>query len=158
MPTLQPIHTRAERLAKRLVARDNGCLEWRGATTSKGYGVIRGDDGAMYTHRLAWELANGPIPDGLFILHHCDNPPCCNITHLFAGTNADNVADMIAKKRHHNQRRTECRYGHKFTDENTLILASGSRRCRTCHAADRARGIVATRLRRQKAKTKKELS
>ena len=50
-------------------------------------------------HRFAWYEANGPIPDGLLVLHKCDNPPCINVEHLFLGTHADNVADMVAKGR-----------------------------------------------------------
>jgi hypothetical protein len=50
-------------------------------------------------HRAAWEHANGPIPDGLFVLHKCDNPKCCNPKHLFLGTQSQNAADMWAKGR-----------------------------------------------------------
>ena len=54
----------------------------------------------MLAHRVAWELMCGPIPDGMCVLHHCDNPGCCNAKrHLFIGTKADNVHDMIAKGR-----------------------------------------------------------
>ena len=53
----------------------------------------------VYAHRWAWEQANGPIPDGMMVLHRCDNPACWNIDHLFLGTQADNMADMRAKKR-----------------------------------------------------------
>ena len=49
--------------------------------------------------REAWELANGPIPDGMFVCHTCDNPPCCNPAHLFLGTPSENVLDAVAKGR-----------------------------------------------------------
>ena len=90
----------ADRLAAHLVRMPNGCLEWTGATGPRGYGTINVNGVPMGTHRLAWQLANGPIPDGLFVCHHCDNPPCCDVEKcLFLGTNAENVADMIAKGR-----------------------------------------------------------
>src|ERR1035437_7520626 len=76
------IPTLAERLAAGLVLAPNGCLEWTGATNISangegGYGTIGDNYRQLSTHRLAWTLANGPIPDGLWVLHHCDNRPCC---------------------------------------------------------------------------------
>lgn len=78
------------------------CWEWQGKRSTKGYGLIaRGsrDMRSDRAHRVAYEVARGPIPAGLFVLHHCDNPPCCNPSHLFLGTAADNTADMMRKGR-----------------------------------------------------------
>jgi hypothetical protein len=80
----------------------NGCIVWTKARSPWGYGRLRRGGraaGITHTHRAAWELANGPIPDGLFVLHRCDNPPCCNVEHLFLGTLEDNTQDMLAKGR-----------------------------------------------------------
>lgn len=74
------------------------CWGWTGHTSS-GYGVVTGHRGQVKAHRFSYELHCGPIPDGLHVLHECDNPPCCNPAHLFLGTQIDNVADMIAKGR-----------------------------------------------------------
>lgn len=62
-----------------------------------GEGGRRGRD--LYAHRVAWEMAHGPIPDGMEVMHTCDNPPCCNVRHLKLGTHAQNMADMAAKGR-----------------------------------------------------------
>lgn len=75
------------------------CWGWTGHT-SCGYGVITVPGGQMKAHRFSYELHNGPIPKGLHVLHRCDCPPCCNPAHLFLGTQADNVADMMAKDRY----------------------------------------------------------
>ncbi len=81
---------------------EDECWCWTGATMGKGYGVLKrpGERLNISAHRAAFELTRGTISDGLHVLHHCDNPPCCNPKHLFLGTNGDNVADMIAKGRH----------------------------------------------------------
>jgi len=79
----------------------NGCIEWAGKRRPEGYGLVPRGTGGGYVraHRLAWMLAHGPIPPGMFVCHRCDHPPCVNVAHLFLGTNADNVRDMLAKGR-----------------------------------------------------------
>lgn len=61
--------------------------------------VNNGDRRLVYAHRYAWERAHGLIPAGLEVLHRCDNPPCCNVAHLFLGTNSLNREDMAKKWR-----------------------------------------------------------
>jgi hypothetical protein len=99
-PKVRPF---AERFWSRVRRSDDGaCWDWLGAVMGKGYGVLKkpGERLNVSAHRAAYELANGPIPDRMHVLHRCDRPRCCNPAHLFIGTNADNVADMMAKGRH----------------------------------------------------------
>ncbi len=74
------------------------CWVWTGSK-SDGYGKCRFQTKFQNTHRVSWKLANGEIPDGMCVLHKCDNPPCCNPDHLFLGTKLDNARDCIAKGR-----------------------------------------------------------
>jgi hypothetical protein len=99
----QPRIPLADRLWSR-VDRSGDCWVWTGRTMPPlGYGQIgRGSrsEGLDTTHRVAWEVANGRrVPDGLYVLHRCDNPPWCNPAHLFLGTAGDNSRDMAAKGR-----------------------------------------------------------
>lgn len=75
------------------------CLEWAGGRGSEGYGRVRIAGVPEYAHRVAYRLSKGPIPDGLTINHHCDNPPCVKPEHLYAGTVLDNVRDRVRRGR-----------------------------------------------------------
>jgi len=79
---------------------NSGCWLWLGSCGAQHYGQFQFHGQVYVTHRISWMLHNGPIPDGLFILHKCDNPPCVNPQHLFLGTKKDNKLDCIAKDRH----------------------------------------------------------
>lgn len=78
------------------------CWPWTAARkgTPYAYGHLLFLGRFSSAHRVAWELTNGPIPEGLHACHHCDNPPCCNPSHLFLGTAKDNARDMVEKGRH----------------------------------------------------------
>lgn len=80
----------------------DGCYEFNSHHDADGYARIKeGKRGgkSFAAHRFAWELENGPIPDGMCVLHRCDNPGCVRVSHLFLGTLADNMRDMEAKGR-----------------------------------------------------------
>lgn len=82
---------------------EDECWEWKAYRNEDGYGKFtdyRSGPTKLYrAHRYSWRLAFGPIPDGLLVLHKCDNPSCCNPKHLFLGTNQTNMDDMKRKGR-----------------------------------------------------------
>lgn len=81
------------------VQKSDGCWLWTGHVNTWGYGNIRVNGRWALTHRLAWERANGPIPEGLSILHRCDDPRCVRPDHLYAGTQRENVRDQVERGR-----------------------------------------------------------
>ena len=140
--------TPAERLHRKLAVRDSGCIEWTGATNGCGYGSIQVSGRMVLVHRLAWELVNDPITDGLCVLHRCDNPSCCNVDHLSLGTHADNMADMVTKGRagrRWGSAVTHCPQGHAYDVTNTYLAPSGKRDCRKCRAAASVRSVARRR-------------
>ncbi len=93
------------------VNKTDGCWLWIGLIGTRGYGKI-GAGGVrgptLLAHRVSWELHFGPIPDGMFVCHHCDNPACVRPDHLFLGKPRDNTADMFAKGRANPPRGEAC--------------------------------------------------
>lgn len=86
------------RLARKL--RPEGeCLVYSGYRNQDGYGKVNRGGEAISAHRYLWTLMNGKPAPGIVICHACDNPSCCNPEHLFSGTQADNIADMLKKGR-----------------------------------------------------------
>lgn len=86
-----------------------GCRIFTGHKMKNGYGTVRRNNPRrkVLAHRLAYELAYGAIPEGMHVLHRCDVRSCCEPTHLFLGTNQDNIADRVAKGRSHVMRGTD---------------------------------------------------
>jgi hypothetical protein len=113
--------TLAERLESQLDKSGgaDACWPWTGST-SKGYGRFNFEKSFRLAHRVAFALASGEAPPGLGVLHRCDNKRCCNPKHLFLGTQADNMLDMVLKDRqrvgpvHHGKRNPMAR----LTTEN----------------------------------------
>lgn len=89
----------SERLVARSKATESGCIVWTGSTDKCGYGRIWANGRLESAHRASYEAHIGKIPEGLCVLHRCDNPPCINPSHLFLGTPLDNSNDKIAKGR-----------------------------------------------------------
>lgn len=85
--------------SKVTIGEPDACWVWTGCRAKDGYGRLTRDGKSHTAHRIAWGFSNGPIPDGMHVLHRCDFPPCCNPAHLWIGTNADNVRDKTAKGR-----------------------------------------------------------
>lgn len=86
-------------LAKRLELKSSGCIEWVGHKHCQGYGRLMHQGKMWLAHRLVYTLLLGDIPQGLELLHSCDNPACCNVNHLRPGTHLDNMRDASEKQR-----------------------------------------------------------
>lgn len=89
-----------ERLLSKVKVRKNGCWEWQGSISEKGYGRVGYEGKNNRAHRVSWIAFKGVIKKGFCVCHHCDNKRCINPDHLFQGTNQDNVTDKMIKGRY----------------------------------------------------------
>lgn len=114
----------------------SACITSHRVPNAKGYDYVPvkvdGKWKKRGAHRVAWEEANGPIPDGMLVCHTCDNRRCLNVEHMFLGTNEDNLHDMAEKGRARNSGKTHCQWGHEYTESNTFRYRDGRRECRQC--------------------------
>jgi len=100
------------------------CWNWTGGILGSGYGQFTlVDHKSTPAHRFAYELVKGNIPDGLFVCHACDNRRCCNPTHLWLGTNKDNMQDMVRKGRNAVRKGSDANTS-KFTNEQVRQIRS----------------------------------
>lgn len=118
------------------VDRTGVCWLWLGAKSPKGYGKIKWNGRDDRAHRVAWELSRSPVPEGMWVLHTCDTPACCNPLHLFLGDNLTNNRDKAAKGRQINGERHKLA---KLTEADVIAIRSAL----SSRSASR-RGLAAT--------------
>lgn len=134
--------TRARLMAKHQVTWA-GCWVWTGFCMATGYGEIWAGGKNWRVHRLMYVLEHGEIPEGLNVLHSCDNPPCFNPAHLRAGTQQENIRESVLKERHGTANGKNyssvgsavpwiCVNDHSMSEDNVFYDPTGRRRCKTC--------------------------
>lgn len=121
--------TIAGRIKIKVAVSPNNCWEWQGSLDPRGYGRMTVQKTNRLVHRLSYEAFVCPIPNGMCVLHHCDNPKCCNPDHLYIGTKKDNSDDKIARGRDR-KARGEQHHNAKLTDSSVRQIrnAAGSER------------------------------
>lgn len=128
-----------------IFTRERRCWEWQHSLTWNGYGRICTGNKSRRASRVAYELFCGPIPDGLSVLHTCDNPRCCNPTHLFVGTTRQNMEDRNAKGR---TARGSKNGTAKLTEKQVAEIRVRFGRGETKHGLARAFGVGTTTITR----------
>ena len=136
-PKIQTLST----ILSNTVLTSRGCIEWLGGHRN-GRPTISYKGKDMYGSRLIWALLKGD-PFDKDVLHVCDNMRCMNVEHLYIGTHEDNMNDMYTRHRNKssvllNKYKTHCRWGHEYTEENTIIDSNFvGRTCKTCRQLKR---------------------
>ena len=111
--------------------KNGDCIEFTGAKSPTGYGIVRHKGKNLYVHRVAYESKVGKIPEGLQIDHLCRNRACVNVCHMEAVTPQVNTLRGISVQAD-NARKTHCLRGHGLSGDNLRIDKTGRRICRTC--------------------------
>jgi hypothetical protein len=112
---------------------NTACIIGEGHVHNTGYTVLYVNGKQIGGHRYAWQEVHGPIPEGMYVCHRCDNRPCVNVDHLFLGNASDNNRDMALKGRNWQQQKTHCPQGHPYDMIKSKKSWSGvQRRCSIC--------------------------
>jgi len=108
-----------------------GCWDWTAGTFHFGHGKFRYNNKFVKAHRFSFQLYTGESVEGKMCLHKCNRPGCINPTHLYLGTQKDNMQDILKANRNFKRKRETCDKGHPFKGEN-LLMDNGARRCKIC--------------------------
>lgn len=121
MPEYRPLE---ERFREKFRKVDSGCWIWEAGQHPDGYGLIWDGERSARAHRVSYEIQEGEIPEGAYILHECDNPPCVNPDHLYVGNQQDNMDDAKDSGSFDNQVSGEEHPDSKLTEEDVEEIRS----------------------------------